>query len=102
MSTKNYEDSVKKKKSIKELASTSTMTAAEKSQMSKNQTVKASSVKNEAEKSENKKPDLNLGKEKDLNTDDKKSGKESKKGKKGKEAENIASIAHMLDNNRRN
>lgn len=102
MSTKNYEESAKKKKSIKELASTSTMTAAEKSQMSKNQTVKASSVKNETEKSENKKPDLNLGKEKDLNTDDKKSGKESKKGKKGKEAENIASIAHMLDNNRRN
>lgn len=85
MSTKNFEDAQPKRKSIAELASTSTMTAAEKAEAKKAQ---KNPKKEETTSSE-------LGKEKTYTVEE--NSATGKKGKKNQEPENIAAIAHMLD-----
>lgn len=88
MSTKNFDESQPKRKSIKELANTSTMTAAEKAQAKKE-------AKN-PKKEEVKENVSELGKEKNY-TDEENKSSTGKKGKKNQEPENISAIAHMLD-----
>jgi len=91
MSTKNYAESAPKRKSIKELANTSTMTAQEKALEQKKQASKSSS---DAAGDDTKRQ--SEGTEKKVSA-----AGTAKKGKKGQEPENIAALAHMLDNNRR-
>lgn len=75
MSTKNYEEAQKKRKSIAQLANMSTMTEAEKAQERK---------QNKNQKNEKSNTQTQTGK------------------KKENEPQNISSIAHMFDNNRKN